>query len=440
LPVLGRAYALVALVAAAAPLGAASDQPPPDASKQRPHVLTLALAIQEGLAFDPRMSAQAETVRQAEADVRTASLWPNPSLSVSGTLIPLNGSFTAETQGGPSQLDVELSFPLGWAVFGKRGAAVASANAGLDQTRAAYDDFVRQRRSEVASAFVDVLEARRLLELAGQETADLDRVQAIAQQRAAVGGAAPVEVDRTAVAVLESRRERRRREATLAVARATLAADVGRTGADADFELDGDLAVRSPMPPPALDSLVAKAEQGRPDIIARRRAVARTSAELRLAQKGAWPELTSRVGLTRQYQEPLGFPDASSWGVGLDVEVPIFDRNQGGIARATSAQAQSEFELRAALLALRAEVQQAAADYSVAREAVLAEDPAQLEAAERVRDRIRKAYEIGGRPLLEVLDAERVYREAAREVASGSAAFWRAVHRLNAAVGQEVVP
>src|SRR5262249_6177887 len=163
---------LLALLTAPARAASGPDRP-------RPHVLTLALALHEGLASDPQTAARAEIVRQAEADVRTASLPPNPSLSVSGTLIPFGGSFTAATQGGPPQLDVGLSYPLDWVVFGKRGAAVASATAGLDQTRASYEDFVRLRRSEIATAFVDVLEAGRLLELARQEASDLDRIQAI---------------------------------------------------------------------------------------------------------------------------------------------------------------------------------------------------------------------------------------------------------------------
>src|SRR5262249_10748501 len=192
--------------------------------------------------------------------------------------------------------------------------------------------------------------------------------------------------------------------------------------------------------PPALAPGPGAGGQARPDTPAGRRAGARPPGGLQLAGRSAWPELTPRFGVTRQYQESLGYPDVSSWGIGLDVTIPLFDRNQGGIARATSARTQGELELRAALLALRPEIEQAATEYSVAREAPLTEDPAQLEAAGRVRERVRKAYEIGGRPLLEVLDAERVFREAARQVASGRAAFWRAVHRLNAAVGREVVP
>jgi cobalt-zinc-cadmium efflux system outer membrane protein len=204
--------------------------------------------------------------------------------------------------------------------------------------------------------------------------------------------------------------------------------------------VEGDLAVRSAGAAPDLEALVTMAAEARPDVLARRRAVERAAADLRLAHRTAWPALATRGTYSRQYQESLGFPDASSWGVGIDLALPVFDRNQGGVSRAASVQAQRELELRASLIALRSELQQAASEYSVAREAVLAEDPAQLEAAGRVRERMQKAYELGGRPLLEVLDAQRVLREAARQSASGRAALLRAIYRLNAAVGKEVVP
>jgi cobalt-zinc-cadmium efflux system outer membrane protein len=418
----------------------AGEDPATNPTKDRPHALTLAAAIQEGLTFDPRVLAAFEGVKQAEADVRSASQAPNPSLSLSGGLLPFGSSFTPAVPGGPTQLDIELSYPLDWIVFGKRGAAVGSARAGLAQAHAVYEDFVRQRRSEIAAAFVDVLEAVELLELARQDASDLERIQAIAEQRVAVGGAPPVEVDRTAVAVLEARREARRREAALGTARATLAAILGRTGADAEFEAAGDLGVGAPGAPPDLTSLFAAAEKARPDLVARRQAVEKAAADVHLAQRKAWPDLTSRVAYSRQYQESLGFPDASSYGVGLDLALPLFDRNQGGVSKAASGQAQAELELRVAVLALRLEVEQAASEYAVAREAALSEDRAQLEAAQRVRERIQRAYALGGRPLLEVLDAQRVYREAARQSTSGRAALLRAIHRLNATVGQEVVP
>ncbi len=436
------APAILALagISALGPPVACSDDAAPSLPSSRAHVLTLALAVQEGLEFDPRVKAQAEILRQAEADVRTASQPPNPSLSLSRTLIPFGSAFTTDRQGGPTELDLELSYPLDWVVFGKRGAAVASAQVGREQARAAYFDFVRQRKSEIAVAFIDVLEARSLVDLARQDASELDRIQAIAEQRVAVGGAPAVEVDRTAVAVLEARREVRRREAALRAARATLGASLGRSGPDADFEVAGDLTPGNTLVSPDLAGLQSVAEKARPDLLALRHGIDKAAADLRLARRTAWPELTSRVAYSRQYQQSLGFPDASSYGFGVDLSLPLFDRNQGGIAKAVSVHSERELELRAALLSLRAEIEQAALEYAVTREAVLSEDRAQLEAAGRVRERVQQAYELGGRPLLEVLDAERVYREAARQSATGRAALLRAVHRLNAAVGQEVVP
>ena len=99
----------------------ADDAPGTQPTRERPRVLTLAIAIQEGLGADPSIGAAAETVTQAEADVRTASQPPNPSLSLSRTLIPFGSAFTPDRQGGPTQLELELSYPLDWFVFGKRG-------------------------------------------------------------------------------------------------------------------------------------------------------------------------------------------------------------------------------------------------------------------------------------------------------------------------------
>jgi cobalt-zinc-cadmium efflux system outer membrane protein len=420
----------------AGPAGGQDKAAPP---AERPHVLTLAGAIQEALTFDPSVRADAESVRQAQADVVTASRPPNPTLSVSKTLIPLGTTLTPELQGGPPQLDIGLGYPLDWFLFGKRSAAIASAQLGLDGARAAHDDFVRRKRAEVAVAFVDVLEAKDLLDLARLDAQDLDRIQSIAEQRVSIGGAAPVEVDRIAVATLEARRELRRREAALLVTRSALAALLGRTGADAEFEVDGRLEIEAP-PSPETSVLAADAEAARPDILAGKRALERASADVHLAQRIGWPELTPRVGYTRQYQEAIGFPDVSLYGVGVDLTLPLFDRNQGNVSRAVSVRSQRELELAATLRTLRAEVVQAASEYRVAREAALTEDRAQLDAARRVRERMQSAYEIGGRPLLEVLDAQRVFREASRQSVSGRASLLRAVHRLNAVVGREVVP
>ena len=59
--------------------------------------------------------------------------------------------------------------------------------------------------------------------------------------------------------------------------------------------------------------------------------------------------------------------------------------------------------------------------------------------AENVRDKIRAAYELGGKPLIEVLDAQRAYRDTYRLYITGRSTYWHTLHRLNATIGRQVL-
>src|SRR5262245_19286878 len=206
-------------VAQGADLPRPTDLPPP------PPPLPLADALRETLEADPKIRAASEEINQASADLRTASLLPNPTLSVSGTSLPITAS---DKQSNPREIDVFVGFPIDWLVFGKRAAAIQSARAGVDVAFATFADLVRQRLVGTAAAFYDVLEAKALLETAREDLESLRRVEAITKERFKLKGVAEIEVDRIRLAVLDSEREVRRREAALVTATATLLAQLGR--------------------------------------------------------------------------------------------------------------------------------------------------------------------------------------------------------------------
>ena len=58
--------------------------------------------------------------------------------------------------------------------------------------------------------------------------------------------------------------------------------------------------------------------------------------------------------------------------------------------------------------------------------------------AEKVRGAINAAYAAGGRPLIDVLDAQRSYRETYRRFIVTRAAYSRAVERYSAILGKRV--
>lgn len=342
--------------------------PPASADNvQHPKNLSLQDAVAETLS-SPAILSAAENVTQASAALWTASTPPNPTFNVSSTLNPLNRSFTPARQGGPPQFDAGISFPIDWLVFGKRSAAIDSAKLGTDAAGADFADLVRQRLAVTAAAFYDVLEAKELLALAQQDAANLRQIAAITDRQVQLGGLSAIEAERIHLTVLDSEREVQRRSVAVQTAKAVLQAALGRSDTAADFDVQGNLDVSAAPKPLSTEDAFRLAEQYRPDIVAKQLKIGKAEADVGLEERKALPQITPAAGYTRQFQEKAtGFPDANSWGVGLSVTVPIFDRNQGAIRKADSLLVQARYDLQDRLAALRSEIAQATENFKLAR-------------------------------------------------------------------------
>jgi cobalt-zinc-cadmium efflux system outer membrane protein len=411
-------------------------RPEPEASSG----LTLDLAIHQCLLNDPKIRAGLEGISQAQADALTASLRPNPEVAVAGVLLPLSRKFTVDEPAGPSEFDVGFSYPVDWFLFGKRAAAMCSACVGVSVSEAEYADLVRQRATETALAFYDVLEAQALLEVDIQTLGNLEQVEAVTRNAVANGGRPQVELDRIRLDLLTARRGRRDANLDLVRAKASLRALLGADAADPEFEVAGQLDGPLTAEPLGVEEAYATAAENRPDILALRRRVARARADAEVERRNALPEVVTDWGIGHQFQRSIGAPDATMWGTGLTMSVPLFNRNQGNRSRAASVVSQSGYELQAGLVELRAEIEQSVQALVTARENAASVAQEDLQLAARVRNSINQAYEAGGRPLLDALDAQRNYRETFRIFVSTRAEYWRSLYRYQSALGKEFTP
>jgi cobalt-zinc-cadmium efflux system outer membrane protein len=404
--------------------------------------LTLDQAINMTLLADPQIRAGFEAINQANADVLTATLRPNPELLVGQTLLPLTRPFTEEEQGGPPQLDVFVTYPIDWWLFGKRAAEMASAARGVRVSEAEFANLIRERVVETAVAFFDVVEADGLLEVARLDVETLEQIEERLRQAVEAGGLPRVELDRIRIELLGSHVELREAEAARTAAVARLRSLMGYTQADPAFEV-APLRLEESLPPdpPEVEESLTIALENRPDLEALRRRVDQARADTLVEYRNAYPEVRSQLGYTRQFQQrAIGMPDASSWGVGVEMTLPIFDRNQGNRLRAASVLAQTRFELQAGLVELRAEVETATAELRAARANTELISREQLQLATDIRDSISKAVEIGGRPVIDILDAQRTFRETYRAYTTTRANYWRALYRFQGTLGQQVRP
>ncbi|MDW8264097.1 MAG: TolC family protein [Gemmataceae bacterium] len=402
---------------------------------------TLDQIINATLLADPQLRAGFEAINQAYGDAWTAALRPNPTLEIAQTLLPLTRPFTVDKQGGPPQLDIGGSYRIDWFLFGKRAAAMQAAALGVQASEAEFADRVRRRVLESAEAYYDVLEAKALLDLAHRDVANFRRIEEITQKAVAGGGRPQVELGRIRLDRLRAEQSVRDAENALVAAKARLRALMGFVDVDLAFDVSGTLEdIGTPALLP-LEEAWSVAVQNRPDIEALRRRVAQAHLQAESERRQGYPEVSPQFVVTRQFQrQAIGFPDANSWGVGLEMSLPLFDRNQGNRLKAASVAVQQRYELQAGLVDLRAEVIRADNDLRTALANAKAVAEQQLKLAGQVRDNLNRAYEAGGRPLIDVLDAQRNYHETYRLFIESRANLGRAAVRYNAVLGRRIAP
>ncbi|MCL2623323.1 MAG: TolC family protein [Planctomycetaceae bacterium] len=399
---------------------------------------TLDQAISATLTSDPRLRIGQEDIRQARAEYWTSSLRPNPTFAAEAGTLPYKRWNSidpgGELPGGPPELGLTIEYPIDWFLFAKRKAAMNSAGWEIRQTQAEYADLIRERVTETAVAFYDVLEAKALLALAQQDVEILANLESIIQRAVDAKGMPPIELKRIGMELLHSRQELLEAETTLDILKAKLRSQFGRSDYDPTFDVTGNLDAPTEMDPMPLEAAFATARQNRPDIRALQMQVAKAQADVHLENRNAYPEVATSVGFSHQYQQPY-MDDYSGWGVGLSVSVPLFDRNQGNRAKARSALTQNTLKLQTGIVDLRAEIVEADRNFRMAHRQTHAIADEELRLSTEIRDTIIEAYKIGGYTLIDVLDAERSYRETYRLFITSRADYWRSLYIYNSVVG-----
>lgn len=365
-------------------------------------------AVAAALTSSPALRGAGAVQQAVRGDALSAPLRPNPDLSAVvenfggfGGTGTLRGGRAVQTTVGGSQR-IELG--------GKRGARIGLAGesvnvAGLDFALARLDlarDVVTALTDAVASArLVDIeLERARLAE----ETVRVarGRVEAgrdpLVQQRRA-------EVTRTTALIAS---ERARREAEVSLRALTVLLGLPQVHLAPRQPWYDEIGVSRSKPRRAA---LAGGSQGNlaasPDLARLDAVVAQRRANLALQRANAVPDVTVQ-GFVRRVEESR----ETAFVVGAAIPLPIYDRNQGGIARAQAELLQAEVEVERGRLAVMASLTTAERRLDLARRAAQALRTEVVPAAEQAARFAAGGFAAGKFTYLEVLDAQRVLSDA----------------------------
>jgi outer membrane protein, heavy metal efflux system len=368
---------------------------------QRTHI-TFADYVTEVLRSNLDLSAQRANIAISKAQVTTASARPDWSFDVGLPLVDVSN------QGNPTTTSAGITAPV--ELGGKRGARIRAAAADVSTVTADYDDQVRQLRATSASAFVDGLGVRQILQSKNKSLAQLDRIVSVNEQRLRVGDIGEIEL-------MQSRVERDQFKADV------ISAESDVYNADLVFaqHLGNPQKLGAQMPMPSgsleistrtfdLDQLVASAFKNRSDVVSRTRAIHAADERIKLAKANLVPDVAVNGAYSHTAADTGGFsqPADNTIGASLSLNLPISRRLHPGeleVARATRTQA--ELQLKSIQLKVEVEVRAAFERYQSSARRLNVFRGGMLRDADRVLEARLYAYERGGATLLEVIDAQR---------------------------------
>jgi len=179
--------------------------------------------------------------------------------------------------------------------------------------------------------------------------------------------------------------------------------------------------------------LQSLALQQRPDLLAAQLGVTAAHSQYDLAKANGKRDLTT----TWDYTHVSGVNSASFT---LNIELPIFDRNQGEIARTHYAITQADELKQEAAETVMTDVANAYQGAKTNEQMVQLYTSGYLQQAKDSRDISEYAYKRGAASLLDFLDAERSYRSTQLAYWQALAKYVAALEQLKEAVGTRNLP
>jgi len=402
-------------------------QLPGRAAPQAPAMLiTIEQAIEFARRNNPTLQASRTLISQNKEQEVTANLRPNPVLTLDAQFLPIFSpdNFTS------TYINVLAEFDAGVAYLFERGKKrqhrLQAAKDATAVTEAQIADSEQSTVENAAQQFIAALLAKANLEFATRLLDSYLHTVGIGQEQYKAGGMSKADLLKIQVQTLQFQTDVNAARIAKVQALGSLRQLMGFDSVPRDFDVAGDLAYQ----PLALrvEDMQSRALQLRPDLLAARRSIEAAQSQIGLAKANAKQDLT----FTFDYSHVNASNNGSFF---FSIPLPIFNRNQGEVARTYYALTQTQFLEKAAEQAVITDVKNAYEALLNSEEVVQLYQKGYLEQAQQSLDITQFSYQHGAASLLDFLDAERSYRSTELSYRQALATYMTALEQLRQAVG-----
>ena len=401
------------------------------AQSSGPMKITLDEAIELALRHNHNLLAARTTIQQSQAEETTANLRPNPVLFSDWEYLPLFPSSARNLDYLHDSTEGDLG--LGYLIERgkKRQHRLQAAQDVTAQTRFLVADNERALTFAVASLFVNVQLAESTLELADMDLRSFRQTVELGEFRYQKGAISEDDYLKIKLQLLQFETDVQQALVARAQALSDLRQGLGYESVSADYDVAGAFDYQ-PLKG-NLEDFQLKALQTRPDLRAAQQGVTAAQSQYELQRAIGKMDVTVQAN----YSHVNGINAATLYG---SIPLPIFNRNQGEIARTRFAIAQAQEQEKATNGQALTDVRDAFEGLRESENIVVLYRSGYLDTAQKDRDIAEYAYRRGAASLLDFLDAERSYRATQLGYRQALAAYLLAVEQLRQAVGVRTLP
>jgi cobalt-zinc-cadmium efflux system outer membrane protein len=382
-------------------------------------------AIQLALAHNHALQAARSLIDQSRAGEITAAIRPNPVFTYDDLYVPITpNDINTTTLNNITEFDLGAAFT--WERGHKRGARIEAARDLTAVTRSQVFDNERTLTFNVAQQFINLLLAKSTLDFAKQDLDSFEKTVGISATQYHAGAMSEGDYLKIHLQLLQFQQDVSSAMLSLVQARAGLRQLLGYETVPENYDVVGDLAY-TPLRLNKED-LELMALEHRPDLRAAQQGVTSANSQYKLAKANGKRDLTTAFTYTH-------VSAINSAGFTASIEIPVWDRNQGEIARTHYAIGGAQESEKAAEDTVRNDVDDAYGAFSCADEVAKLYESGYLKQAQDSRDISEYAYRHGAASLLDFLDAERSYRATELAYRQALGAYMLAVEQLKETVG-----
>jgi cobalt-zinc-cadmium efflux system outer membrane protein len=436
---LAWAIALLALPALIAAQGQKMPPLPPPSAPAAPPApaqnaaarITIDEAIRLALQHNHALQAARTTILQNQAQETTANLRPNPTLSWDSQFFPLfsPSQFSADYLENQAQFDIGVGY-----LFERGKKRQHRLQAARDQTavtRSQVDDNQRQLVFNTSQQFIAVLLAQSTLDLAQQDLDSFRQTVDISEARRKAGDMSESDLLKIKLQLLQFQSDLSAAKLAKIQALAGLRQFLGFESVPDDYDVEGDLDYQPVHA--GLADLKILASQNRPDLRAAQQGVTAARSQEALMEANGKRDL----GASFNYTHTAGINSGAFF---FNIDLPIFDRNQGEIARTRYAISQAEEQATETAQQVSTDVTDAFAALHSNDEIIQLYRGGYVDQAKQSRDITEYAYQRGAASLLDFLDAERTYRSNQLAYRQALASYMTALEQVRQATGIRNLP